>query len=151
MGNSNSGRRPRPTALKVLRGNPGQRKLNTQEPKPPAGEVVKLPGLSAGAAAIWDELAPVCLVMGTLTPADRRPFGTLCELQSSLDRASVLKGVGEWESALKLEKEFAGLIRPYYALFGLEPVSRAKIVVPKQEPVNKWAALGLTGPTARPV
>jgi hypothetical protein len=80
--------------------------------------------------------------MGTLTPADLRPFRTLCELQSSLDRASVLKSVGEWESALKLEKEFAGLIRPYYALFGLEPVSRARITVPKtEEPVNKWDGL----------
>jgi hypothetical protein len=139
MGNSNSGRRPQPTALKILRGNPGQRKLNTQEPKPPAGAVVKPAGLSAGAAAIWDELAPVCVGMGTLTLADLRPFRTLCELQASLDRASVLKTVGEWDTALKLEKEFAGLIRPYYALFGLEPVSRAKISVPKaEEPVNKW-------------
>jgi hypothetical protein len=139
MGNSNSGRRPQPTALKILRGNPGQRKLNTQEPKPPAGEVVKPAGLSAGAAAIWDELAPICVGMGTLTLADVRPFRTLCELQSSLDRASILKSVGEWDTALKLEKEFAGLIRPYYALFGLEPVSRAKITVPKaDEPVNKW-------------
>jgi hypothetical protein len=128
--------------LKVLRGNPGQRKLNTREPKPPAGEIVKPSGLSAGAATIWDELAPICGVMGTLTPADLRPFRTLCELQSSLDRASVLKSVGEWESALKLEKEFAGLIRPYYALFGLEPVSRAKISVPRaEEPVNKWDGL----------
>jgi len=139
MGNSNSGRRPQPTALKVLRGNPGQRKLNTKEPTPPPGEVVKPEGLSASAAAIWDELAPICLHMGTLTAADVRPFRTLCELQASLDRASVLKTVGEWDAALKLEKDFAPMIRPYYALFGLEPVSRARITVPKAaEPDNKW-------------
>jgi hypothetical protein len=128
--------------LKVLRGNPGRRKLNTHEPTPPAGEVVKPAGLSAGAATIWDELAPICVGMGTLTPADLRPFRTLCELQSSLDRASVLKTVGEWETALKLERDFAGLIRPYYALFGLEPVSRAKLTVPKADvPVDKWAGV----------
>src|SRR4030095_3982907 len=150
MGNSNSGRRPQPTALKVLRGNPGQRTLNTREPTPPPGDVGKPAGLSADAAVVWDELAPVCLVMGTLTRAGLRPFRTLCELQASLDRASKLKDVGEWELAQKLEKDFAGVIRPYYALFGLEPVSRAKIAVPKrEEPVSKWAELGLTGPTPR--
>ena len=29
-----SGRKPKPTAVKVLEGNPGKRSLNTQEPKP---------------------------------------------------------------------------------------------------------------------
>ena len=33
MGNWNSGRRPQPTALKVLRGNPGKRPLNVDEPQ----------------------------------------------------------------------------------------------------------------------
>jgi hypothetical protein len=31
-GNWNSGSRPKPTALKVLRGNPGKRPLNEKEP-----------------------------------------------------------------------------------------------------------------------
>ena len=142
MGYENSGRRPQPTALKMLRGNPGKRALNTQEPTPPAGAVVKPDGLSAGAGAIWVELAPICLHMGTLTPADLRPFQTLCELQASLARASVLKTVGEWDAAMKLEKDFAPMIRPYYALFGLEPVSRAKLTVPKAAaPVDKWAGV----------
>jgi phage terminase small subunit len=139
MGYENSGRRPQPTALKMLRGNPGKRRPNTHEPAPPPGAVVQPEGLSASAAAIWDELAPICLHMGTLTPADLRPFRTLCELQASLERASALKTVGEWETAMKLERDFAGLIRPYYALFGLEPVSRARITVPKADDAgNKW-------------
>jgi hypothetical protein len=29
---------PEPTALKLLRGNPGKRPLNTLEPKPPTGK-----------------------------------------------------------------------------------------------------------------
>jgi hypothetical protein len=42
---------------------------------------------------------------------------------------------------VKLERETANALRPYYALFGLEPVSRARISVPKkaEEPVSKWA------------
>lgn len=158
MGYENSGRRPQPTALKMLRGNPSKTKLNEHEVRPPSGEVVKPAGLSVAAAVVWDELAPVCLAMGTLTPADVRPFGTLCELQSTLNQASSQKDAPGFapftvsddyngaptvkiHAAIKLERETATAIRPYYALFGLEPVSRARISVPKQaeEPVSKWA------------
>ncbi len=141
MGYENSGRRPQPSALKVLRGNPGKRKLNENEPTPPAGEVVKPAGLSAGAVAVWDELAPICLAMRTLTPADVRVFGTLCELQATFLAAVALKGTAEFERRVELDTAVA--MRPFYALFGLEPISRAKISVPKQadEPVSKWAGV----------
>ena len=158
MGNQNSGRRPQPTKLKVLRGNPSKTRLNEREPKPPAGEVVKPEGLSGSAIKVWDELAPVCLAMGTLTVADIRPFGTLCELQATLQQASAQKDAEGFapftlsedyngaavvgvHAAIKLERETATSIRPYYALFGLEPVSRARIQVPKKAdaPVSKWA------------
>ena len=33
------GRKPKPTALKVLEGNPGKRPLNDHEPIPPKGEL----------------------------------------------------------------------------------------------------------------
>lgn len=160
MGYENSGRRPKPTALKVLRGNPGKRPLNQYEPKPPDGEVVKPSGLSPGASAVWDELAPICLAMKTLTIADAAVFRSMCELQATMREASANKdGLAlfqlhrEKESdpehltidvsdVLRLERESATALRPYYALFGLEPVSRARIQVPKdkpEEPVSKWA------------
>src|SRR5687767_12999114 len=91
MGYENSGRRPQPTALKVLRGNPSKTRLNQDEPKPPKGDIVKPEGLSPGASAVWDELAPICLHMGTLTTADVRSFVTLCELQATLTGASSQK------------------------------------------------------------
>jgi phage terminase small subunit len=160
MGYENSGRRPQPTALTVLRGNPSKKKLNKNEPAPPAGEVVKPSGLSAGASAVWDELAPICLAMRTLTIADVRVFTTLCELQATLQQASARKDGADLfrleaadeddpksltvviDAVLKLERDTANALRPYYALFGLEPVSRARISVPKakaEEPVSKWA------------
>jgi len=103
---------------------------------------VKPDGLSAGASAVWDRLAPICLAMRTLTPADVTVFGSLCEGQATLERAAKLKGNPETvEAGTKLEKDFLPLVRPYYALFGLEPVSRARISVPKpaEAPVSKWA------------
>lgn len=157
-GNANSGRRPAPTALTVLRGNPSKKRLNQQEPVPPKGEVTKPAGLSAAAGAVWDELAPVCLAMRTLTVADQRAFSTMCELQATFQAAASQKdgralvfGVKQdredgpievvIDAVLRLERETAAALRPYYELFGLTPVARARIVVPASEerPSSKWA------------
>jgi len=161
MGNRNSGRRPKPTSLKVLRGNPGKHKLNALEPKPAAGMPAKPKRISAAASEIWDEIAPLALEMGTLTRVDGRAFRTLCELEATLDMASSQKDapgfapftIGEdynavpmvkVHTALKLERETAAALRPYYEKFGLEPVGRARIAVPKHEqPQDEWAAMGI--------
>jgi phage terminase small subunit len=108
--------------------------------------VVQPVELSVGARAVWAELAPVCLVMGTLTPADVRVFATLCELQSTLQRASASKDscadADSLAGALKLERDTAAAVRPFYALFGLEPVSRARVAVkPDEQKVSKWAGV----------
>lgn len=162
MGNQNSGRRPAPTKLTVLRGNPSHKKLNENEPTPPAGDPVKPTGLSPGASAVWDELAPICIAMGTLTVADVRVFASMCELQSTMQETSAAKDgralfaleredrddeqspmVIQIDAILKLERDTATALRPYYALFGLEPVSRARISVPKkaEAPTSKWAGV----------
>jgi len=89
---------------------------------------------------VWDELAPIALAMKTLTVADVRPFGTLCELQSTLLQAVSVKGTEAFDA--RLERDTAVALRPYYELFGLTPVARARIVVPKakeQEQASKWA------------
>lgn len=139
------GRRPASTAMKVLRGNPGQRRLNTHEPEPPAGEVRIPPGLSAGAVRVWEQYAPVCVQMGTLSRADVLAFVTLCELEATLAIGRQWKASPDTVAdGVKLEKEFAPIVRQYYALFGLEPVSRARIVVPKTKPdtpAAKWAGI----------
>jgi hypothetical protein len=157
-GNANSGRRPAPTALTVLRGNPSRKKLNENEPRPPSGAVVKPAGLSVAGGAVWDELAPVCLAMRTLTVADQRSFATMCELQATFQQAAAGKDGRELfrleqpdedtpqmmvvmvDAILKLERETAAALRPYYELFGLTPAARARISVPQTEaPQSKWA------------
>jgi hypothetical protein len=142
MGYENSGRRPHATLLTVLRGNPGRKRLNAREPVPPAGEVLKPGTLSEGASQVWEELAPVCLQMGTLTVADVKPFAMLCELEASALVARRWKGKPRTlKAGLLLEKQVAAILRPYYALFGLEPISRARISVgtKSEGPVSKWA------------
>ena len=131
MGNHNSGRRPQPTALKVLRGNPGKRELNEAEPKPPQGEVSK-PQMSPEAGVVWDRVAPICLHMGTLTPADVESFKVYCGLQARMD---VCTDVNEM---IKLAES----LRKCYSQFGLEPSARARIKVSKAvDKSGGWAEL----------
>ena len=85
-GNQNSGRRPKPTALKVLTGARKDR-INAREPTPEAGEPTK-PELSPGAMAVWDRLAPLCLQQGTLTVSDGDAFATLTELLATRELVS---------------------------------------------------------------
>jgi phage terminase small subunit len=144
----------------VLQGNPGKRPFNAREPKPPAGDVIKPATLSQNAVGIWEEMAPICVAMGTLTIADRKAFATFCELQATLELASASKGNPTFQpfraqpedasdpasrmeividAVLKLERDTAAALRPYYEKFGLEPVGRARISVQKpQAPKSKW-------------
>ena len=124
-----------------MRGNPSKKKLNTDEPKTPEGDVVKPEGLSVGGVAMWEELAPICRYMGTLTPGDVRPFACLCELQATFTAAALAKGTEKFDA--RLERETANALRPYYEYFGMTPSARARLSVPKKadEPQSKWAGI----------
>ena len=141
-GNANSGRRPTPTALKVLRGTVRRDRLNPHEPKPPAGPVVKPSKLTRQAAQVWDRLEPLCLSMKTLTAADAAAFAVLCELVSMFEQVTTESpAAADIEAHRRAVREIAGALRPYLALFGLEPTSRARIRVPPEKPPSKWAGL----------
>jgi phage terminase small subunit len=150
MGNRNSGPRPSPTALKLLKGTRRDR-VNPREPTPPAGEIVTPPTLSPQAHQIWERLAPVCLAMGTLTVADLGAFAALCELQATLELACAQKKLakfrpifkGRIHPILRLERETATALRPYFEKFGLDPIGRARITLPAapEAPPSKWAGV----------
>jgi len=140
MGNANSGRRPQATALKIFKGNPGRRRLNEREPVPPDDPVVKPGGLSRQASAAWDVLAPVALEMGSLTAADVSAFAVLCELQGTLTAIANAKTEPIDPGLVRMERDIAAQLRPYFAMFGLDPTSRARFYVskPKSQTVAKW-------------
>jgi hypothetical protein len=138
MGNANSGRRRQPLALRALRGNPSKTRLGA-EVAAPSGPVV-MPPLSADAARVWQALAPVCLGLGTLTPADALAFGTLCELQASFTANAQARGGPDYDAGR--ERALAASLRPFYALFGLEPASRSRMATtPPRETASKWAGV----------
>lgn len=133
-------------------------RLNDREPKPPDQVVVKPGTLSVAAGVVWEELAPICLHMGTLTSADAPTFSKLCELEATCRQASKQKdadGFGMFtvgddfngvprvgvHAAIKVERETATALRPYYDYFGMTPSSRARIRVREKDeaPQSKWA------------
>lgn len=143
MGFERSGRRPKPIALRQLQGNPGKRKL-TGAVVPPSGAIVVPGALSGLGRAVWDEIAPVCLAMGTLTTADVQAFATLCELEATIRQARPWKDQPKTlKAALRIELRYAAQLRAYYALFGLDPVSRARLQTQPTEAdiQNKWAGI----------
>ena len=78
-GTGQSGRRPKPTALKLLTGNPGKRPLPKGEPKPALSGGKAPEWLSPQGRVFWDRNAPMILALGLLTEADVDLFATACE------------------------------------------------------------------------
>lgn len=126
-----SGPPPTPTALKILRGNPGHRKLNRTEPQP--GPLLSLdppPELPAPAAAIWRAIAPEAARLTLLDTLSVRVFATACRLQAvgeaQLARVERKPGAKPttalWAAAKCLEKAAT-----LWARFGLDPASRSRL------------------------
>lgn len=69
-----AGRKPKPTALKTLEGNPGKRKINKKEPIPGKGIPTCPEWLLPEAKLEWERLAAVMDQMGLLTEVDRTAY-----------------------------------------------------------------------------
>jgi len=73
------GRKPKPSALKLLAGNPGKRALNKREPRP-RREIPSPPAhLSDGARTAWGALSTRLDRLGLLTELDAFALELLCE------------------------------------------------------------------------
>jgi len=75
------GRKPKPTAQKVLEGNPGKRPLNPHEPDfPPPADTIPLE-LEGDAHALkeWARLSPLLESARVTTEADRGSLVALCQ------------------------------------------------------------------------
>ena len=80
MGGTNSGRRPEPTALKLLKGNPGHRPLPQAEPRP--REVVPpMPGwMEMEGQREWERIVPeLARIPGLLTVVDMSVLAGYCQ------------------------------------------------------------------------
>ena len=73
------GRKPKPTAVKLMDGNPGKRRINGAEPKPPRSLPDCPAHLSAEAKAEWHRLAKSLNGIGLLTQVDRATMAGYCQ------------------------------------------------------------------------
>lgn len=137
------GRKPKPTELKRLQGNPGKRPLNEAEPQPEG--VAKMPhGLKTHypqLAKRWEELAAVLEPLGLLTEADGLAFRLLLQhYQFALEAAVELReagsltrmdenGVERKHPLLQIFRDNSNMYRMWAAEFGLTPSSRARLKV----------------------
>ena len=76
---SNKGRKPVPTALKLLGGNPGKRKLNKDEPIPK----IKLPScpgwLEPESKKRWKQVGKKLINLGIMSDIDDSAFAAYCQ------------------------------------------------------------------------
>jgi phage terminase small subunit len=89
------GRKPKPTFLKVLDGNPRKRLLNDREPQAAAGIPDRPDWLDAEAQAKWDGVTRELADMGLLALADRAPLTAYCR----------------WVDAEPMVKKFGAIVK----------------------------------------
>lgn len=150
------GRKPTPTALRLLRGNPRKRPVNANEPKPAplAGDLAPPAWLDADAQTEWRRLAPMLGRLGVLTETDADALAAYCESWVTWKTATAR--VRQFGMVIKRTKGGAELpvISPYVKIahhamqqmraflveFGMTPSSRARIhtAAPAEAPASKW-------------
>jgi phage terminase small subunit len=106
------GAKPKPTLLKLITGNPGNRSLPTGEPEP-AGRPAKPKWLKGRSAAIWDE---VLVFAFWLTVADAFKLAAWCDQEADFEKRRAL-----WSAADRREHRAAG------SELGFDPAARARM------------------------
>ncbi|HEX5106418.1 MAG TPA: phage terminase small subunit P27 family [Pirellulaceae bacterium] len=93
------GRKPKPTLLKLLDGNPGKRPLNEREPVALQGLPAPPQWLDAEAKAEWERIIPDLAEMGVLSRADRPALAAYCTAWS------------RWVEAEGMVKKFGMIVK----------------------------------------
>ena len=140
------GRKPKPTALKILQGNPGKRALNKFEPEVPQ-EMPECPDwIGKRAKKYWIQYAEELNKSGLLSRVDGSAFGAFCNALGMLEAANkdidrrghlindVMKGKIK-NPSVGIAKDAWAAIKAFSVEFGLTPSSRSRVVViqPKKD------------------
>lgn len=96
-----AGRKPKPTAIKKLEGNPGKRKLNRKEPVPAKGMPECPEWLLPEAKVEWERLCVKPSDMGVLTEIDMAAFAAYCQSFARWKEAQEHADIAELEQKLK--------------------------------------------------
>lgn len=146
------GRRPTPTRLKVLTGNPGKRPLNPDEPHPEVC-VPECPAeLGAVARQEWNRLVDELVALGLLTNLDRAALAAYCGAYALW--ADATAQIEKYGAMIKSPQGFP-IQSPYLAIanrqaeimmriaseFGFTPAKRSRISAPAEGPSSLFDLL----------
>ena len=133
------GRKPKPSALKELEGNPGKREINTNEPHP----VKKAPPcpkwLEPDAKKEWRRLAKQMEQLGILTEVDMSAFAGYCQAYARwkepeefiTQHGTIVKTPsGYWQQVpqVSIAQTYLKIMNKFCEQFGLTPSARSRIV-----------------------
>jgi len=137
-----AGRRPTPTHLKIVAGNPGKRALNKTEPKP-RREIPSCPAHLADSGKVaWGRLSLILDRMGVMTEADSAALERLCDCYTDILECRVLierdgrtysVTTQSGDTLIKANPAVAQLraadaqFKSYLVEFGLTPAARSKV------------------------
>ena len=132
------GRPPKSTAVKIAEGNPGKRRLNTNEPTPERGIPPKPTALGAVASKEWDRITPMLFELGLLTAVDGAALAAYCaNFQRWHEAETLIKASGlviEAERgpvrnpAVGIANESMAQMHKFLVEFGLTPASRIRLI-----------------------
>jgi P27 family predicted phage terminase small subunit len=136
------GRKPKPTKLKIIDGNPGKRPLNESEPDP--DQEIKCPQapghLNDAAKEEWDRMAPELYDIGLLTKIDIAALEAYCtayarwiEAEDKIREGGMLvnapSGYPIQTPYLSIANKAIDQIKAFLTEFGMTPSSRSRISV----------------------
>ena len=133
------GRKPKPTGIKELEGNPGKRKLNANEPRPEKKAPFCPKWLETEARKEWKRLAKKMEQMGILTEVDMAAFAGYCQAYARWKEAEefisqhgtiVKTPSGYWQQVpqVSIAQTYLKIMNKTAEQFGLTPSARSRIV-----------------------
>lgn len=156
-----AGRKPKPTALKVVQGNAGKRALPKNEPAPEALAEVPEPAEWMGeiAAGIWRSVAPWLVATKIMAATDLHNLEAFCmayqrwrEAQDDIDMNGLVvpgaRGGVVKNPACTVANESLRQVATFGSALGLDPAARARLKpAGTGEKTNPFAVLrgGKTG------
>ena len=142
------GRKPKPSGLKLIDGNPGKRPIG-REPQPPASQPSCPAHLSPSGKAEWKRLAQSLNRIGLLSQIDRGALAAYCqaygrwvEAERKLKETPVLlktpAGYVQQSPWLSIANKQLELMARYMAELGLTPTSRSRLAVQIDARPKPW-------------
>ncbi len=133
------GRKPKPTAIKELEGNPGKRELNKNEPKPGKRAPSCPKWLDDDAKKEWRRLSKQMEQLGILTEVDMAAFAGYCQSYARWKAAEefiskhgtiVKTPSGYWQQVpqVAIAQQYMKQMSKFCEQFGLTPASRSRII-----------------------